>query len=215
MIFYSIKQDRARRLAVIVASCLISWSANAACDLTTTDNTFGGGLDYLDGSEDVRARISLVERHHFTSDVESIRRGSTGPLPKDLEYTLRHIPNHYRALASYARWEQREPRQARTRPRSAECYFQRAIAFRPQDPQLHMLLAVLYHRMKRSEEARAEYQRAEDMGLGSAELFYNRGLLEFDVGRLELSREYAIRAYGLGFPLPGLKDKLNSKGVRL
>lgn len=215
MSIYRMHQDRPRRLAIIVASCLISWSANAGCDLNTRDNTFGGGLDYLDGSQEARAKMSVVERHHFTSDVESIRRGSTGPLPKDLEYTLRHIPNHYRALASYARWEQREPRQARTRPRTAECYFLRAIAFRPQDPQLHMLLAVLYHRTKRPEEARAEYKRAEDMGLGSAELFYNRGLLEFDAGRLELSREYAIRAYALGFPLPGLKDKLNSKGVRL
>lgn len=202
-------------LGLALSVVVMATSVHAACDLTLTDNTYRGGLDYVDPSAEVRSRIATVESFHFTADVEAIRKGSTGPLPKDIEYTLRHVPNHYRALAAYAQWELREPRQAVSRPRTAECYFQRAIVFRPEDPQLHMLFGVFLHRAGRLDDARKEYGRAEELGLESAELFYNRGLLEFDAGNFEVARKYAAQAYGLGFPFPALRKKLEAKGVPL
>jgi Flp pilus assembly protein TadD, contains TPR repeats len=200
---------------LVLATLLLPFAARAACDLSVTDNTFKRGLDINDDSTDVRAEISKVEEYHFTPDVESLRRGSTGQLPSDLVYTLRHIPNHYRALAAYATWEGRYPNRARGQYRTAECYFQRAISFRPSDSQLHMLFGVYLQRAGRTEDARGEYARAEEMGLASAELYYNRGLLEFQEGDYDLSRKYAKRAYDSGFPLPGLRNKLASKGISI
>jgi len=182
--------------------------AMAECDMRTTDNTWHAGLDYNDPSAETRAQVHLVEQYHFTKDVESLRSGGAASLPVDLEYTLNSVPNHYRALAAFATWEIQNPSAGRLRPRSAECYFRRAIGFRPDDPQLHMLMGVFLHRSGQLERAGGEYETAEKMGSTSAELFYNRGLLEVDRGDLVLARDYAARAYALGYPLPGLKNKL-------
>jgi Tfp pilus assembly protein PilF len=182
--------------------------AIAGCDMSTTENTWHAGLDVNDDSAYVKSQVRLVEQFHFSADVEMLRAGSTGMLPHDLEYTLNSIPNHYRALAAYSTWELKNPQPARARERSAECWFQRAINFRPDDPQLHTLFGTFLHRAGRLAEAGAEYETAEKMGSNSAELFYNRGLLELDRGNVDVARSYAERAYALGYPLPGLRNKL-------
>jgi hypothetical protein len=41
-------------------------------------------------------------------------------------------------------------------------------------------------------------------------LFYNRGLLELEMGNVGTARRYADRAYELGYPLSGLKNLLNA-----
>lgn len=181
----------------------------AACNMTTADNTWHEGLDINDESSETKGQIQLVEQYHFTQDVESLRSGSSAPIPGDLEYTLNSVPNHYRALASYATWEIKNPQLGRLRPRTAECYFKRAIGFRAEDPQLRLLFGTFLHRSRRLTEARAEYELANTMGSSSAELFYNLGLLELDLGNIEAAREHAVRAYAMGYPLPGLRNKLD------
>ena len=80
--------------------------------------------------------------------------------------------------------------------------------FTPDDPILNRLFATYLHRAGRFSEALAEYQAAEKKGDASAELFYNRGLLQLDMGNVPAARADAERAYALGYPLPGLKNKL-------
>jgi hypothetical protein len=46
----------------------------------------------------------------------------------------------------------------------------------------------------------------------SAEVHYNFGLLYVATGELDLAVEHANRAYGLGFPLPGLRRMLANAG---
>lgn len=191
-----------------IANVAIAQPPDPSCDQTTRDNTFQEGVDYNDGSRQARERVAIVEKMHFTPDVAALRRGSSASIQEDLDYTLRHIPNHYPALAAYARWESENPRIAVTRPRSADCYFQRAISFRPGDARLRALYGVVLHRVRRHEDALKQYQAAEGMGLGSADLFYNRGLLEFDLGNYAAAEDYAERAYALGYPLPGLRSRL-------
>jgi tetratricopeptide (TPR) repeat protein len=154
--------------------------------------------------------LQTVESNHFTPQVERLEKGATAPLPRDIAFVLRYIPNHYRALNAMARWQlnNKLPTDPEALVWTADCYFQRAIAFVPSDSQVHFVYAVYLHKAKRLAEAQKQYVEAEDLSEPTAELYYNRGLLEVDLGDLDAAQKYADRAYELGYPLRGLRDKL-------
>jgi hypothetical protein len=217
--FETARPSRARRdsslagLSLAFATVLL-WSgpAFALCGGPLENNNFRRPID-INSAED-RDKIFLVERAHFTPSVEALIKGSTSKLPGDIHYTLRHIPNHYRALSSMATFQLRNPTQS-DRYWTMDCYFERAFTFRPKDAQLHMLYGTYLHKAGRNAEARRSYAEAEALGLISSELYYNRGLLEFELNDLEVARRYASLAYAHGYPLPALRDKLRAKGYTL
>lgn len=89
-----------------------------------------------------RARLQIVEVAHFTPGVESLIRGATGDLGKDIAYTLRASPNHHRALAAIIRWSQRaKSNQLPGMEYSVDCWFDRAIRFAPDDTVARSLFA--------------------------------------------------------------------------
>lgn len=55
-----------------------------------------GPFDYTSPTD--RKHLGIVEHYHFTSDVEHLRKGASGSIALDLDYTLRAFPNHHRAL---------------------------------------------------------------------------------------------------------------------
>ena len=174
----------------------------------------GGLLDFNDPAN--AATVSMVEFHHFTPDVENLVRGSTGSVPADLDFVLRKIPNHYRALSAMGRWqiEHGVPKGPGTKIQSADCYYFRAVTFRPDDAEIHQAYAVYLHRSKRYGEAEAEYSRAEALGASGPEFYANRGLLMIEIGNLAKAQEYATKAYELGYPLPGLRNKLDAANAK-
>ncbi len=152
-----------------------------------------------------------VERNHFTKPVATLERGQTAPLPRDIAFVLRQFPNHYLALNAMGRWQLRNQldlTESETPVWTADCYFMRAIDFRPGDYKLHLLYGIYLHGAKRYEEAWKEYALAEQNGADTAEFYYNRGLLAVDMGKLEQAQADADRAYSMGAPLPGLRTKL-------
>ena len=64
----------------------------------------------------------------------------------------------------------------------------------------------------RGSEALNHLNRAVESGEGSANLYYNSGLIYFDLKYYEKSLAYAQKAYQMGYPLPGLRDKLKRSG---
>ncbi len=164
--------------------------------------------DYNDPAQAVR--LHTVEVNHLNSDVLRLKKGETATnLARDLAFALRQFPNHPAALNAMGEWQLKhggtdDPEQVWT----AECYFQRAIAFRPNDPVVHVVYAIYLHKARRLQDAERAYQSAEESGATGADYFYNRGLLEVDLGNLDKAGEYAQKAYAQGFPLPGLRDKL-------
>src|SRR5437867_1540176 len=54
-----------------------------------------GPFDYRTATGDQK---TIVEAHHFTSEVESLHAGITGSIGAEIDYTLRAFPNHPRAL---------------------------------------------------------------------------------------------------------------------
>ncbi len=182
------------------------------CGGPLENNNFQRPVDYRDRLKE-GANLNLVERLHFTDKVEALVAGESAPLPMDIDYTLRQIPNHYRALSAMARWDLQHPRRADAKYYTIDCYFERAFAFHPDDPNPYFIYAVYLHRKKDYDGALREYKQAEGLGLDSSELYYNLGLLYLDKNDLKQAKAYADKAYQEGYPLPGLKSRLERAGV--
>jgi Flp pilus assembly protein TadD len=89
------------------------------------------------------------------------------------------------------------------------CWLDRAVRFAPDDGQVRMLLGVYLLRAGQKEEAVKELESARELvSVDDPNLHYNLGLAYFDLGRFDQSLFHAHKAYELGFPLPGLKNKL-------
>ncbi len=172
-----------------------------------------GPFDYRVISGQIR---HLVEDYHFTPDIELLRRGNTSALPGgDLDYTLRAFPNSPRALLSVSRYVTKMKTERPPGLRFvAECYYERAIRFVPDDPMPRLLYASYLRDRKRLAEARTQLDQAEGLR-GDPTNFdfdYNLGLLYYDVGVYDKSVDAAKRAYALGAPLPALMNKLKASG---
>ena len=186
-------------------------SAHAAtdCPPLVVNNLTGG--DYTNATD--RERLGVVEQFHFTSQVERLERGESGYLGGDIAYTLEHFANHHRALAALARLALREknsqPKGAR---HSVECYFDRAIRYRPDDARVRAIFGGYLLALGQQEAALLQLEEAARIEPGNAVNQYNLGLLYLRQKDYDKARAAAQQAYRRGFPLPGLKNKLAAAG---
>jgi tetratricopeptide (TPR) repeat protein len=174
-------------------------------------NSFGP-FDYTDPAHR-GPDLQIVETRHFTPEVEGLIKGASSYIGADLDYTLRAFPNHHRALQSMMLLSQREKK---AKPGGAgytvECYFDRALRFKPDDPTVLMLHGMFLNTQGKLDDAITEVEKANQLSPNDANINYNLGLLYFDKKHFAKSREHAKIAYDLGFPLPGLKNKLTKAG---
>ncbi len=175
-----------------------------------------GSLENAYGPFDFRSdkkQLSVVEHFHFKPQVENLVKGTTGSIGADLDYTLRAYPNHPRALMAMVRLgDKLKTEKPVGASHSVECYLQRAARFRSDDGMVSMIYATYLAKKGRGSDALKYLNQAVESGEGSANLFYNSGLIYFDLKDYEKSLAYAQRAYLIGYPLPGLRDKLKKIG---
>ena len=170
-----------------------------------------GPFDYTDNRQRTE-ELPIVENYHFTADVESLNKGATSEfIMHDLDYTLRASPNHHRALYAVLKYQLKK-NWIKGRYRTAECYFVRANKFQPKDGVPYMLHAIFLHKKKKLKSALEQYILAQGLLPDSAEIPYNIGLLYIDMKEYKSALKYAKRAYKLGYPLPGLREKLRKLG---
>ncbi len=173
-----------------------------------------GPHDYTD-PVDRGKPLEVVERVHFPRDVEMLRRGANNVGPGgDLDYVLRAFPNHHRALYSMLRFVRMHPT-AVVPPGArypAECYFDRAVIFAPDDGVAHMLRGMFLFDRQRTDDAVEAFETAIRLAPESAEIHYNYALKMIDLRRWDDALEHAHQAYALGHPLPGLRDRLKRAG---
>jgi len=165
------------------------------------------GYDYTNSEN--RGYLGTVEQHHFTPTVESLRGGSTGTIGGDLSYTLMMFPNHHRALAAFGKLSLRDktlkPAGAKF---SVECFFDRAIRFKPSDGIVRMVYGNYLQKAGQTDKAIEQLRIAVDLQPEDPTINYNLGLLYAQKKDYEQAKPYAKKAYELGFPLPGLRNKL-------
>jgi tetratricopeptide (TPR) repeat protein len=86
---------------------------------------------------------------------------------------------------------------------------EQAIDTVPDEPAPYMELAIIYRKAGDLEKAHAALMRGDAATNGeSAEIHYNLGLLLIEMNDLDGAEREAKRAYALGHPLPGLRNKL-------
>ena len=187
-----------------------------------------GPHDYRDPTKDHERY--LVDGAHFPTYLEELaiygfsshrstiqEAESPQMIGGNIDYTLYAFPNHTRAMYAMGVWhlKQREQDPVKFRDllnsirmRTAECYFERAIMFVPNDAMVHLAYGAFLHKAGDLKKAAAEYQRTIELMPDMAEAHYNLGLLYVDLGDYAKARAEADIAYGAGYPLNGLRNKL-------
>jgi len=202
-------------LLVLLAALLMSQSSFAGAMVDgcgSLDNDYGP-YDYTN-YEHYTELLPVVERYHFSHNIEALTKGDN--ILGDLRYTLLAFPNHHRALVSLSKYEF-EYEGAREGLLEAdydvECFFRRAVAFKPMDGVVRLIYATYLHKKGYFDLAGKQYNEALVLNPNSADVHYNAGLFYIDSNRLNLAVKHGRRAYELGHRLLGLKNKLIKKGV--
>ena len=140
-------------------------------------------------------------------------KGQTSYIGDDLDFVLRYFPNHHVALSSMLRLGEKEKRSTPVIFKySVECYFKRALMFRPDDGVVRTIYASYLYKAGKKAEALDQLNQAIQLGEDSPNTYYNMGLIYFDLKDYDKALSFAHLAYGSGFPLPGLRDKLKKAG---
>lgn len=157
--------------------------------------------------------LGVVEEYHFTPGVEALISGKSGRIGGDLDYTLRAFPNHHRALLSLIRYA--EKYKLPKDPDMSwpfECYFERAVRFRPDDPIARMLYATYLGKQNRLAEAKQQLKAADAAADDNPFTYYNIGMVYTDLKDWDNALAQAHKAYKMGFNQPGLRDRLKAAG---
>jgi tetratricopeptide (TPR) repeat protein len=166
-----------------------------------------GPFDYRDlGIR--REYLPRVEQHHFTLQVRTLEQGKSSTLIGDIDYTLRAFPNHPAALDTVARYALRGGKFLPDGIPTADCYFERAVSFAIDDPAVRVLYGNYLLKRGQKDAARAHYEHALEVAPESPDVNYNAGLFYLELGDLNRAKELAKVAYELGYPLPGLRNKI-------
>ena len=209
----------ARQRAALTALCtvigaLASPLAAAQQGDPSCGNPFVNGFGPHDYRVEQGQPRKIVEDYHFSTRVESLISGMSGSVGSDIDYTLRAFPNHHRALISMmnlgARTKSPTPPGAQF---SVECYFKRALQFRPDDTIARMIYAKYLASTGRKPDATRQLETVVQAAKENGFTQYNAGLIYFEMGEFDKARLQAHRAQSLGFERQGgLKQQLQAAG---
>lgn len=171
-----------------------------------------GPFDYLN-SEHREKKLMVVEKHHFSQEVETLKSGLESSIGGDLDYTLKSFPNHHKALYSMIKYKLQSVEGGRVNIDSMECYFQRALEVNNRDAYVYQLNGIYLHRKKKYKEALGKYLQAINLEKNNSELYYNIGLVYYNLKEYSSALKYAKMAYELNYPLPALRDKLKKINI--
>ena len=188
-------------------TCLAQTQDTAACGALASPGQYGP-YDYRTD----RDKLPIVELNHFTAEVGALIRGTTGTRPSgDIDYTLRAFPNHHRALMAMMRLGEREktPQPSGSRY-SIDCWFERAIRYRPDDAVVRMIYSTYLNSKARIPEANTQLEIATGYAKDNGFTHYNIGLHYFDLKNYDMALTQAHKAIALGLTSTELRDQLRA-----
>lgn len=169
-----------------------------------------GPYDYRTATKD---ELNLVEHAHFAPAVEALVKPMFRDFGPDLGYTLWAFPNHHRALITLVKLTDRDKNiQPTGLPFTAECYFERALRFKPNDNIVKMIYATFLIHQKRKDDAISELNSVERIIQDNPYTHYNLANLYFEANDFEKASKHIQLAIDLGWPKAELKDKLVAQG---
>jgi hypothetical protein len=205
------------RVTATVRATLAVLAIAAASPFAHAQVSACGDLENHYGPYDYRTRrdkLGVVEKFHFTRDVEmGIRGASTKDLAGDLTYTLKASPNHHRALLALVRYSDKvKSPQPRGAGYTVDCFFDRALRFAPDDTTVRMIYAGYLGRKQMADLAiqHLDYAAAQPKNTGFTH--YNLGLLYAELKAWDKARAQAHQALALGFNRTNLQDLLKRQG---
>jgi tetratricopeptide (TPR) repeat protein len=193
-------------------STLLLFAVQAITCVSAANNVdwdWRSGHDYYDTS--LKSQVELrhnVEKYHLKQGNKKIRENRYVPALGDFDFILRYFPNHPQALMRVSDICIKIDNINKGRE-----YFENAIKIAPRRAPTYVLYGIFLHKIGEYEEAVKKYAKALEFEPDSAEIHYNMGLAYLEANKLSEAKEHATKAYELGFPLPGLKDKLVQRGA--
>lgn len=179
------------------------------------DNAYGP-FDYTN-ARDVAKKLPRVEKAHFDIGVQQLTGHRSkvftwANLAADIDYTLRAFPNHHMALYAMTQYYLEGYDKQYPMRYSARCYFDRAKRNSPSDGSVYLVEGIYFARLGRLQDSENSYLTAINMMPTSSEARYNLGLLYLEMKNYPAAREQALKAYEIGYPMPGLRNKLQALG---
>jgi len=176
-----------------------------------------GSLENHYGPYDYRlerdGRLHIVERFHFSPEVEALIHGDSGYIGADLDYVLMTSPNHHRALLATVRYGERlKTTQPPAMKYSIDCYFDRAIRFQPDDTVVREMFAQYLGKGGHIKEAKDQLEAASNYAKDNALSHYNIGLIYFELKDYDHALAQAQMASVEGYPRPELREMLKGVG---
>jgi tetratricopeptide (TPR) repeat protein len=187
------------RISLISILAFASFSAPAA-DQDRHDNDYYTNVN--------KSILSTVERYHLGPGEEKLNAKHYIAAQADFQFILNYYPNHPRALLLMA--ELCETWKSPTC--DLEQVFNRAVARNPNIATTFVIIGIDQERTKRIPAAIESFKHALAIEPDSVNANYNIALAYLDSGQYDLANEHAQKAYALGAPLPGLRDRLERAG---
>ena len=176
----------------------------------------GRPLPAVSGPYDYRTEkkgLGIVDGRHFTTRVENLIGVEPRILSSEFSFTLHGYPNHHRALAALVRWSEREKSdQPGNLDYSVDCYFRRALVWRPDDSIVRLMYADYLIRKGRTVDAGQHMEHVLATNPDSPLTQYTLGLLYLRMERFEDALVHAHKAIAMGVPQTDLRKKLQDLG---
>lgn len=185
-----------------------------------------GPWDFFDVDETTDANYRAgrwweVKEIHAKPGLSALRKdpfdqASYNRAAREFDYTLRAFPNHPEMLHAVIELEFRRrnaPVKVLAAETPPECYLIRAMSFRPDHAHIFQLMALYLQRLGKTDEAVDQYEYALKLDPSAAEIHYNLAFAYLKQGNEEAALCAAKKAYALGYPLPGLRRKLQKMGI--
>lgn len=152
--------------------------------------------------------LGAVERHHLPQAHDKATWDNPTYAWRDVEFILRHFPNHPDALMLAIDLSLK----SRDLYQPALEMFEKAVAFDTKPAPPWVIFGIFYHRHGKPEKAVDCYLEALERDPALAEAHYNLGLAYLKLKQYEEANQAAQKAYALGYPLPGLRRRLEEAG---
>jgi len=211
--------------AIGLAACLMAMAPLASADDHATgsddlhcgppppapDET-KGRRDFrtLDATDEGRGDLRVFEQFHLSKAQKNLAEGRPQYAVKDLDFVLRRVPNHERALRLLLELSKVE--KARSGTRTLGCYFVWARDFVTNDVTVLSYGGYYFWKSNKTELAIEWWDAALAIDPDAPEVNYNLGLAYFSMHEYSKARTHAWSAYEAGYPLSGLRQKLRDAG---